>query len=149
MSKNRALPCSGIYMSVNFCGKDAFVPEHLLYYPEVGSVLKQVGGERMSESMRRYLFPYAGGQRLLFDHIEHRHAAQRFAETVEEHEILISVTRFGTYFEICIQSIGGYLSQWNQTLLVTFSDDTYEPFLTENVGQPELTGLTDAQTASV
>jgi hypothetical protein len=71
-------------VGVNFCGKDAFVPEHLLHNTEVCAVLNKVGCERVAESMRGDLLCYAGNLRLLPYHGKDHYPAELPAPAVEE-----------------------------------------------------------------
>ena len=71
-------------VGVNFCGKDAFVPEHLLHNTEVRTIFNQMGCKRMAESMRGDLLGYAGNLRLFPDHGKDHHPAELPAPAVEE-----------------------------------------------------------------
>jgi hypothetical protein len=45
---------------VYFCGEDGYVPEHLLYGPQVGTAFKQVRGKGVPERVGVDLFCDAG-----------------------------------------------------------------------------------------
>ena len=41
-----------IHVGVDFGRLDAFVPQHLLYHPQIGTTLQKVRGKRMPEGVR-------------------------------------------------------------------------------------------------
>ena len=71
-------------VGVNFCGKDAFVSEHLLHNTEVRTIFNQMGCKRMAESVRGDFFGYAGTLCLSLYHGENHHPAELPAPAVEE-----------------------------------------------------------------
>ena len=77
-------PLLGTDVGVNFCGKDTFVPEHLLHNAEVCTVLNKVGCERVAESMRGDFFGYAGTLCLSLYHGENHYPAELSTPAVEE-----------------------------------------------------------------
>lgn len=60
-------------MSVDFGCGNAFVAEHLLNCPQVGSALKQVGGERMAERVRTDRLFNSGNLDQLFNNMENHY----------------------------------------------------------------------------
>ena len=57
-----------VEVSVYFSRRNAFVPQHGLYCPQIGSSFEQMRGERMAECVRTYLLLYSCcGNQLLYD----------------------------------------------------------------------------------
>ena len=65
----------GVYLSSQY----AFVPQHFLNCPQVGTAFYQVGRKRMAERMRRYLLMYTGCHGLFLHHVENGYAAELLA----------------------------------------------------------------------
>ena len=71
MVENGPLPLAGVDVGVDLGGEDALVTEHLLYGAEVGPVLDEMGGERVAEGVRGYLFGNACSLALTLDYQEY------------------------------------------------------------------------------
>ena len=62
--------------------------EHLLYGPQVGAVLHQLGGETVAQRVRTHLLLDAGGSDGVTQHDEH-HLAREVMPTAVQKDILI------------------------------------------------------------
>ena len=58
----------GRHMRIDLRGRKIRVPQKLLNAPEIRSAIKHVRRERMTERMRRNLFPEAGPLHIFHDH---------------------------------------------------------------------------------
>ena len=89
MRQDGGLPGGGIDVGVDLGREDGFVAEHLLDDPQVGPAFDQVGGEGMTESVRRNLLVDARGHRPFLHEVEDGYAAERTAEMVQEKDVLV------------------------------------------------------------
>ena len=121
------LPCFAADVCVYFRGDDAFMPEHVLDHPQVGAVLNEMCGERMSEGVRGYAFPDIGDKSLLLYHLEHGYTAERLAEPVEEEDVVICIlSRFRPESHVFRNGVRSHFSDRDKPFLVTFASDPDE-----------------------
>ena len=71
-----------IDVRVNFCGGNTLVAEHRLYGAQVGTAFEQMGGKRVTKSVRAYIFVDAHGRHKLLDYMEHCDSRQRLSAAV-------------------------------------------------------------------
>ena len=83
-----------VQMRVNFCGRDAFMTQHLLHGAQVGASLHQVRGKRMAEGVRTDLLFNTGILGPLLDQHEHHFAREVAAATVQEDIVLLALLAF-------------------------------------------------------
>lgn len=62
--------------------------EHLLDGAQVGATFEQMGGERVAQGVRRYVFAYACKFGVAFDDVEYHHAGKAASAAVEKHYVL-------------------------------------------------------------
>lgn len=80
---------------VDFGSGNLFVSQHALDGTQIGSSLKQMRGEGVTESVRTDGFPNSGKTDILPDYVENHNAAQRFACAVTYNKVvLVSVPYF-------------------------------------------------------
>ncbi len=79
-----------VEMYIYLGGSDAFVSQHLLYSPQVGSAFEQVGGEAVAQSVGADVFLNAAGFALFFDNVEYHDPAQPSSPTVEKENVFIA-----------------------------------------------------------
>jgi len=80
-------------VGVDLGGDDGAVAEHLLYGPEVGAPLEQVGGEGVAEGVGADRLFDAGQNGVLSDDVPRCHARQAGASRAEEQGVLGGRTR--------------------------------------------------------
>ena len=79
-----------VEMYIYLGGSDAFVSQHLLYGPQVGSAFEQVGGEAVAQSVGADVFLNAAGFALFFNNVEYHDPAQPSSPTVEKENVFIA-----------------------------------------------------------
>lgn len=138
-------------MGVDFGRADAFMSQHALDCPEVGSSLKQVGGEGMSEGVRTDSFLQSGLRGQFLDDVEDHDSGDVLPEAADEHEVFIS----GFYQsgvavgKIVLQFVDGTGRDGNQPLLASFPLHLDESFFKIQVGNLQAAKLAHAQAAAV
>ena len=80
-------------MRVYLGSENALVAQHLLDHTKVRTVLYQMGGKTVTESVGRDFFIDARILGRLLYHIEHRHPAERLAEAVDESKVVVCRSR--------------------------------------------------------
>ena len=122
MLKNGLLPGAAFDVGVYFGCEDAFVAEHFLDGAEVGTMLDEMGGERMAEGVGRNFLVNAGGHCLALDHLEYIDPAQASAVAVQKKDVFVCASvRFGTAPEIFQHGIRSHFSERHYPLLVALS----------------------------
>src|SRR5438034_3281555 len=113
---------------VDLCRGDVRVTEHLLNRAQVSAPLQQMGGERMSQRVRRDVFRDPGTLHILRENLPRSHARQRRAASVEKQRAsprawlqlrpeLAHVDRKGAYRAT---------SDGHQALLAALAEDAHE-----------------------
>lgn len=80
-----------VHVGVNFCGLNAFMTEHLLDDPQVGSTFQQMRGEGMTKSMRTDGLGDAGQPSQILDDSEHHGTAQTRPSPIEKDIIFLAL----------------------------------------------------------
>ena len=77
LSETRAID-----VRVDFCGGNTLVAEHRLYGAQVGTAFEQMGGKRVTESVRAYNLVDAHDRHKFLDYMEHCDSRQRLPAAV-------------------------------------------------------------------
>ena len=124
--------------------------EHLLDDPQVGPAFDQVGGEGMTESVRRNLLVDARGHRPFLHEVEDGHAAEGAAEAVQEKDVLIRAGgRFGPGGQVVADGSGGHFPERDDPLFVALADDIDITLVEVDVRLEEAGALAHAEAAAV
>ena len=71
-------------MRVNFGGSDAFVSQHFLNRPQIGTTFNEVRGKRVPESVGTDTFSYSGGFHQLFDNGKDHYSGKSRTPSVQK-----------------------------------------------------------------
>lgn len=74
----------GADVGINLGGADVRVSQHFLDGPQVGAVIKQMGGKGMTQRMGRHVLRYIGLACVPFHHTPHGGAAKPLAGSADE-----------------------------------------------------------------
>ena len=76
-------------MCVKFGSGDGFMPQQLLYCPQISTVFEQVRGKRVTECVRTYIFMNSGHHCKFFDNGKN-HCTCKFASApIEKQKIFV------------------------------------------------------------
>ena len=89
MGQDFLLPCAAVHVGIDLGGRYVLVSEHFLHYPQVCSMLDQMGRERMSEGVRRYVLENACGKGVFLHDLEQGDSADGLPKSVEEHDVVV------------------------------------------------------------
>ena len=131
MGQDFLLPCAAVHVGVDLGGRYVLMSEHFLYNPQIGSMLDQVGGERMSEGVRRNVLEDARCKGVFLYDLEQGDSADGLSESVEEYKVVRLCVRNGPVFHVCIQRFNCHVADRNQSFLIALSYDAEESLLKE------------------
>src|SRR5665647_3197096 len=126
------------------------MPQHLLNCPQISSCLDHVGGKRVPESMRAYIFSYSCSGSEVFDYYEDHCPCKLSPATVEKQDILImdNGKRVPVLF-INIHLLQCFPAHRYKSLLISFSCYNNKFFAIVYICQTQIYKLRYSQTASV
>ncbi len=139
-------------MDINLCGGDAFVTEHLLDCPEIGATLKQVGGKGVPQCVGTHRLADAGKGHKILDDVEHHHARQTAATTVEKQHIGASAPlghKRAHLLKIGVDPVKRHARHRHQALLAALAVDYHIFLLAEHSRQTQPRELAHTQSAPV
>ena len=88
--KNFFAQACSVDMRINFGSCDTLVPQHSLYYTQVGPTLKKMSGKGVTKSVRTDIFLNPRSLDEFFNNMKDRYSRKRFtASLTDEHIILI------------------------------------------------------------
>jgi len=124
--KNSLLPFFRVDMRVNLSGEYAFMTEHFLYNTQVGPILHQMRGKRVSESVRGNVFAYSCYFRLSANNNKNHFPCEPTSVAVQKKNILRSLCYRTCVAYTHIDGDAPYcrLSDRYQTLLGTLAGDS-------------------------
>ena len=139
-------------MSVDFCGWDAFVAEHLLDGTEVGTVLHQLGGETVTEGMGADVLVDACVLNCLLQKHEDIVSREVATKAVNEDEFFfagLDVVVHADIVDVGIDEVEGAGIDGHPAFLVAFADDLEHLLVGIEVWHLEVYKFRDAETAAV
>ena len=94
-------------MRVYLCGSDGLMTEHGLYGAQVGSALKQRGGEGMAKRVWRHRLLYASLFHQVLDHEEYHDTSERLLAALADEDIVLVF--WSQRYQIAVEEIQLYL----------------------------------------
>ena len=147
VAEDVVLPGGAGNMGVDFGSGDVFMAEHFLDYSQIRSVLNQMRRKRMTEGVRRNVFPDTGLKCIRLNHFEYRNPAQTAPAAVYEKDVVIVC--LWPHSEIGPDRIRSHFSHRHNSFLVTFSDNPHESVVPEYVRNLQVASLGNPQSAAV
>ena len=123
-------------MHVNLCGRNAFMPQHLLNCAQVCSVLKQMRSKGVPESMRTDTFSDTYLLRQTFDDHKHHISCDLFASPVKKNSVFKTLLyRYGCSDmpEIQLNQPDVLFIDGNISLLISFADNPHKTFVKKEI----------------
>jgi hypothetical protein len=125
-----------IEMGVDFCGGNAFVPQHFLDNAQIGSAFEKMGGKGVAEGVRTDLLFDAR----YFSEPNHRsengNTTQVFPGRIQQQKITkitVNLSRIPDIPPIMTDRIQRFFTNRNQPFLIVFANHFYETGLFVNL----------------
>ena len=140
-----------VEVEVDFGSGNAFVPQHLLYGTQVGTILEQVRGKGVSQGVGAHTLRYATKLASIAHNVENHGATEATATAVEKKKVLLA----GLDIEQCphgkvVFNLGnGLLRDGHQPQLAALALDTNIFIAQIELRQAQTHQLRDPQSATI
>src|SRR5690554_5481698 len=141
-----------VQMGINLCRCNAFMTEHELNGPYVGTVSEQMGGKGMSEGMRTYVFADARLLCKFFYDYENHHPTEFLSSAVQKNKVLKFLLDFRMHPDfilIKINNFDGIIRDRNQSLFVSLACHPDEIFFEKQIREFQFCKFRHPQTTPV
>jgi len=141
---------TSVDMGIDLCSHYRLVSKHFLHCSQVGSGFDHVRCKRVPEGMRADLLQNTRPPRKIPCYGEYHRSCKPSSPAIEKHNVLIVYNRQPVPVDpVKVYLLQGLATDRNQSLLIAFPRDAYEPFPVMDVGEPQVHQFGDAQTTSV